>query len=310
MAAARSNFELVKHSFSEFIDDECPRMAAALSYYMIFSLPSLLILILLIVGAIFDPEDVRGALQSQIESLMGPGGAQEVEAMLEHAQRPDMGAPLAALLGIGALLFGATGAFAELQAALNRAWEVKPDPEKGGLKNFILKRVFSFGMVLAIAFLLLVSLALSAALSAFGDAVGTMVPGGVSDILLHAINLLISLGVFTLLFASMFKVLPDAVIAWRDVWVGAFVTALLFVIGKFLIGLYLGQSDPGQAYGAAGSLVLMLVWIYYSAMILLLGAEFTQAWAESRGHGIEPEAGAVRLEPETPPAREPQAQSS
>lgn len=296
MASADSSiFALFRHTFSEFLDDECPRMAAALSYYTIFSLPPLLILILLLLGAVFDPQDVQGAIQGQIESLMGPGGVEGVETILEHAQRPDTGAPLAAVLGVAALLFGATGAFAELQAALNRAWEVRPDPEQGGLKNFLFKRVFSFGMILAIAFLLLVSLVVSAVLSAFGDALGRMVPG-ISDILLHAVNLGISFGVIALLFAAMFKVLPDAVIAWKDVWVGAIFTALLFLVGKFLIGLYLGQSDPGQAYGAAGSLALLLVWIYYSAMILLLGAEFTQAWAEKRGAGIEPEEGALRLE--------------
>lgn len=263
---------------------------------MIFSLPSLLILILLIVGAIFDPEDVRGALQSQIESLMGPGGAQEVEAMLEHAQRPDMGAPLAALLGIGALLFGATGAFAQLQNSLNAAWKVKPDPNKGGLKNFILKRVLSFGMILGVGFLLLVSLALSALLSAFGDVLAGFVPGGASELVLHAINLGVSLLVITALFAAIFKILPDARIGWRDVGVGALTTALLFVLGKFAIGLYLGRSDPGSAFGAAGSLAIILVWIYYSSMILLLGAEFTHTWATRHGGGIKPEKGAVRVE--------------
>ncbi len=179
----------------------------------------------------------------------------------------------------------------ELQSALNRAWEVEPDPEQGGIRSFLLTRVLSFGMVLAIAFLLVVSLAASALLIAFGDALGAMVPGGVSDILLQVLTFLVSFAVITLLFAAMFKFIPDAEVAWRDVWVGALGTAFLFTVGKFLIGFYLGQSDPGQAYGAAGSLAIILVWIYYSALILFLGAEFIKAWAQRYGTGIEPARG-------------------
>ena len=287
---------LLKKAGSEFLDDECPRLAASISYYTVFSLPPLLILILILVGTFLDPQDVRGALEAQIASLMGPAGAEEIRTIIENAQRPQAGRPLSAILGVAALLFGATGAFAELQAALNRAWEVKPDPNAGGLKNFVLKRVLSFGMILAIAFLLLVSLALSAILTGFGEALGGMIPGGLSEPLLHVFNLAVSLAVITLLFAAMFKILPDAVIAWRDVWIGAVTTALLFVAGKFLIGLYLGGTNPGNAYGAAGSLAIILIWIYYSSMILLFGAEFTQAWAVNRGSGIEPEEGAVKLE--------------
>jgi membrane protein len=302
--------EILKRAGSEFVNDECPRMAAALSYYTVFSLPSLLILILLIAGAIWDPQDIRGGLAAQIDALMGPATAEQVRAIIDQAQQPDTGRPLAAILGIAALLFGATGAFVELQAALNRSWNVQPDPEAGGIKNFLVKRVFSLGMVLSIAFLLLVSLVLSAMLAAFGGALGRFLPGGMSEVLLMAINMGVSLLVITLLFASMFKVLPDAKIAWRDVWVGAAVTAVLFLIGKFLIGLYLGQSNPGEAFGAAGSLAILLVWIYYSAMILLAGAEFTQVWADTRGGGIRPEEGAVRVERETEIVREPKAKRS
>jgi membrane protein len=291
----RSPVQLLKHAAREFVKDECPRMAAALSYYTIFSLPPILILILLIVGLVMNPADVQGALEGQLQGLMGPAGGEQVRSIVEQAEQPGAGRPLAAILGIAALIFGATGVFIELQNALNRAWEVKPDPEQGGIMTFITKRLLSFGMVLVIAFLLLVSLALSAVLSAFGGVLADMAPGGVSDILLHAVNLGLSLAVFTLLFAAIYKVLPDAHVAWNDVWVGAAVTALLFVIGKFLIGLYLGQSDPGQAYGAAGSLAVLLVWVYYSAMLLFFGAEFTQAWAENKGAGIEPNEGAVRV---------------
>ncbi|MDQ3556447.1 MAG: YihY/virulence factor BrkB family protein [Gemmatimonadota bacterium] len=287
---------LIRETFREFLDDDCPRMAAALSYYTVFSLPPLLILLLTLAGIFLDPARVQEMLQSQIGGIMGPEGAGEIRTMLESAEQPGNRSGVAALLGIAALLFGATGAFAQLQNSLNAAWKVKPDPNKGGLKNFILKRVLSFGMILGVGFLLLVSLALSALLSAFGDVLAGFVPGGASELVLHAINLGVSLLVITALFAAIFKILPDARIGWRDVGVGALTTALLFVLGKFAIGLYLGRSDPGSAFGAAGSLAIILVWIYYSSMILLLGAEFTHTWATRHGGGIKPEKGAVRVE--------------
>jgi membrane protein len=286
--------ELLKSSMREFIEDDCPTMAAALSYYTVFSLPPLLVLILLLVGAVMDPQDVQGSLQANLQSLMGPRAGQTVRTILEHAQLPHSGNVIATVVGLGALILGATGVFGQLQAALNRAWGVTPDPAQGGIKNFIMKRVFTFGMILALAFLLLVSLILSAALAAFGDALGRWLPEGFSATLLQAINFAISFGVIALLFAAMFRVLPDARIRWHDVWVGATVTAFLFVVGKTLIGIYLGHSNPGEAFGVAGSLALLLVWIYYSSMILLFGAEFTQVWADQRGAGVVPERGAVR----------------
>jgi membrane protein len=294
-ASPRSLGALLKQTVKDFIDDECPRMAAALSYYTVFSLPPLLILILLIVGMVFSPGDVQGALEGQLQALMGPAGGEQVRGIIEQSEQPGAGRPLAAVLGIGALVFGATGVFIELQNALNRAWQVKPDPEAGGIMSFVTKRALSLGMVLVLAFLLLVSLVLSAVLTAFGDTLAGLAPGAVSGVLLQVVNFTISLVVFALLFAAMFRLLPDAEVAWKDVWVGAAATALLFVIGKLLIGLYLGQTDPGQAYGAAGSLAILLLWIYYSSMILLFGAEFTQNWAERRGEGIAPSDGAVRV---------------
>jgi membrane protein len=293
-ATASSSLGLIKRSVHDFLNDDCPTMAAALSYYTVFSLPPLLLLILILVGALLDPQDVQGGIEAQIQDLMGPAGAAQVRTILQAADRPGSGGLLQTILGVIALILGATGAFGQLQAALNRAWQVAPDPRQGGIKSFVIKRVFSLGMVLALAFLLLVSLVLSAALSAFGSKLGSILPDGISGTVLEAINFALSFGTIALLFAAMFKVLPDARIAWRDVWVGAIVTAFLFTIGKFLIGFYLGRSNPGQAFGAAGSLALMLVWIYYSSMILLFGAEFTQTWAERQGKGIEPESGAVR----------------
>ena len=297
-------FALVRDSAKEFLDDDCQTQAAALSYYTIFSLPPLLVLILMLLGAVLDPQDIRGHLEAQLGSLMGASATAQIRNILEQAQAPGSGSVVTTVLSIAALLLGATGAFGQLQAALNRAWEVAPDPEQGGLKAFLLKRVFSFGMILSVAFLLLVSLVLSAALTAFGGALGSMLPDGVSATLLQVLNQALSLVVITALFAALFKVLPDATVAWHDVWVGGAVTAVLFVAGKFLIGLYLGRSNPGEAFGAAGSLAVLLVWIYYSSMILLYGAEFTQAWAERRGGGIHPERGAVRVVQERKRVRE------
>ena len=300
----KETFALVRDSVNEFIADDCQTQAAALSYYTIFSLPPLMVLILLLLGAVLDPQDIRGHLEVQLGSLMGASATEQIRNILEQAQAPGSSGVLPTVLSIIALALGATGAFGQLQAALNRAWEVAPDPDKGGLKSFILKRVFSFGMILSVAFLLLVSLVLSAALTAFGGALGSMLPDGVSATLLQVLNQVVSLVVITALFAALFKVLPDARVAWRDVWVGGAVTAVLFVVGKFLIGLYLGRSNPGEAFGAAGSLAVLLVWIYYSSMILLYGAEFTQLWAERRGGGIAPERGAVRVVREKKQLRE------
>jgi len=288
---AREAFQLVKKSAKDFSEDECPRMAAALAYYTVFALPPMLILIMMLVGAFVSRETVQEALSGQMGSLMGADGAKTVGTMVNQSKQPGGGA-IGTIMGIAALVLGATGAFLQLQGALNTAWGVKPDPKAGGIKNFVFKRLLSVGMVLSIAFLLLVSLALSAALTAVGGAVGALIPGA-SAVVIGILQTLVSIAVVTLLFAAIFKVLPDARIAWRDVWVGAVVTALLFEIGKWGIGLYLGNSNPGKAYGAASSLAVILVWIYYTAMIVLFGAEFTETWATTRGQGIQPEEGAM-----------------
>jgi membrane protein len=286
----------------DFLDDDCATLAAALSYYTIFSLPPFLIVLILVLGTVLDPEDVRGALQRQIESLVGPAGGEIVRNLLRQAEQPAVGGAVATLLGASALILGATGAFGQLQVALNRVWDVKPDPEQGGIRNFVGKRAFSLLLVLGVAFFLLVSLAASAALSALGARVSGNLPGDLSEPLLHALDFAISFGVLTLLFAAVLKIIPDARIAWRDVWVGAALTTFLFVVGKFLIGFYLGRSHPEQAYGAAASLAVLLVWVYYASMILLFGAEFTQMWAHRR-RPIDPEPGAVEVREEEHRAR-------
>ncbi|HEX8906440.1 MAG TPA: YihY/virulence factor BrkB family protein, partial [Longimicrobiaceae bacterium] len=289
--SAKDAFQLLKKSAQDFGEDECPTSAAALAYSTVFALPPLLILILMLVGTFVSREQVQSAMSGQVGQMIGKDGARIITTMITQAKQPG-GGPVATILGVAALLLGATGAFMQLQGALNRAWEVKPDPNAGGIKNFVFKRVLSIGMVLVIAFLLLVSLALSAALTAVGGAIGSLIPGA-SGVVVAILQTLVSLVVITLLFGAIFKVLPDARIAWRDVWIGALVTALLFEIGKWAIGLYLGNSNPGKAYGAAGSLAVLLVWIYYTAMIVLFGAEFTETWATERGSGIEPEEGAI-----------------
>ena len=292
MATPKQILALGKDTFSEFFKDEATWKAAALSYFTVFALAPLLVLLLQVASFIWDPAQVRNALTGQFQALMGQDVARQVETMMSSAeQKTAAGSGFRLVLSIGGLLFGATGAFVSLQTALNRAWEVEPDPKSGGIRNFITKRFLSLGMVLGIAFLLLVSLAVTAGLSAAGDALF----GGLGEKFAYALNFILTFGVISLLFAAIFKVLPDAKVGWRDVWVGAVATALFFVIGKFLIGLYIGQSDPGSAFGAAGALAVLLVWIYYAAVILLLGAEFTQAWMRMHGREIEPEEGAVRV---------------
>ena len=283
--------QLLKAAFKDFGEDECGIRAAALAYFTVFALPPLLTLLIMVAGIIWDPQDVQQALTSQFSGMMGESGGEQISTIIAQSDRPGSGGLFATLASVAGLAFGATGAFIQLQGALNRAWEVKPDPAKGGIMRFITKRLLSLGMVLGIGFLLAVSLALTAGISALGGAIGSGIPEGV----MHVVTFVVSFAVLGLLFAAMFKVLPDAEIAWRDIWVGAFTTAALFVAGKFAIGFYLGRSNPGDAFGAAGALAVVLVWAYYSGMILLFGAEFTQEWAKQRGSGIAPEKGAVRV---------------
>lgn len=284
-------FQITKAAFKDFGEDEASVRAAALAYYTVFALPPLLILLITIAGLVWDPQDVQRAMESQFAGMMGQSGAQQIHTMIAQADRPGSGGLFATLASVAGLLFGATGALIQLQGALNRAWEVKPDPEEGGVMRFLLKRILSLGMLLGIGFLLAVSLALTSLVSALGQLLG----GGAAGPILYVVDLVLSLGVLTLLFGTMFKVLPDARVSWRDVWVGGVVTAVLFIAGKFAIGLYLARSSPGDAFGAAGALAVVLVWTYYSGMILLFGAEFTQQWARQRGSGIEPKDGAVRV---------------
>lgn len=279
----------------EFIGDDCPRLAAALSYYTVFALPPLLVLVLVLTGAVADSAALRMRVAEQVRVLAGPVAARQVGIIVNEVGTP-RGSVLQTLGGIAALLFGATGAFAQLQGALNAVWGVEPDPARGGVRNFLVKRLISFGMVLAVAFLLLASLVSSALLSRFGDTLGAWLGNDLSSVALRAIDLGASAVVLSLLFGALFRTLPDAIIRWREVAVGAVVTTAAFLLGRYAIGLYLGTTNPASAYGAAGSLAVILIWVYLTSMILLLGAEFTQVWARRHGHPIRPEPGAVRVE--------------
>jgi membrane protein len=283
--------KLLKNTLRHFSRDDCMTRAAALAYYTVFALPPLLILLVTIAGQIWSPAEVQRALEGQFAGVVGQGGAQQVHQMIARGNRTPGHGLFGEIAGVVGLVLGATGAFLSLQAALNHAWEVEPDPKSGGVKNFITKRLLSLGMVLGLGFLLAVSLALTAAVTAFSGMLG----GGAAPVIAKVLDIAVSLVVLGFLFSALFKFLPDAVIAWRDVWVGGLVTAVLFVVGKFVVGLYLGHSNPGNAFGAASALAVVLVWVYYAGVILLLGAEFAQEWATERGQGMRPKEGAVHV---------------
>jgi membrane protein len=276
--------------------DNAPRLGAALAYYTLFAIAPVLLVAIAIAGLIFGAEAVRGEIVGQVDQLIGRDGGVAVEELLERASRPKEGR-IAAALGSFTFVIAASGAFLELQSALNTIWRVKPQPGSF-VRNFLGKRLRSFGLVVSIGFLMVVSLAVSAALSAVGAWLNRRAPG--APMLLLIINYLISLAVMTSLFAALYRLLPDVQLRWRDVLMGGFVTALLFAIGKELIGLYIGRSTTASTFGAAGSIVVMMIWVYYSAQIVLLGAEFTRVYTEHR-EGMRPpaEAGA-RSDPDRP----------
>ena len=281
--------DIFKRTYQDWKEDHASRLAAALAYYTIFSLAPLLVIAISVAGLIWQHEAVEAQVMAQIQGLVGEEGAIFVADMISGARNPAEGI-LATIIGIVTLLFGALGVFNELHNSLNIIWEIKEEKTEGFLqavKKAIFDRFLSFSMVLGIGFLLLVSLVITAGLSATQELMGNTFP--IPEFFLQLLNLIISIGVITLLFALIYKYLPDAEIPWRYVWMGAFVTAILFSLGKLAIGLYLGNSAIASSFGAAGSLVLLLVWIYYSAQILFFGAEFTQVYANTYGPKILPE---------------------
>jgi membrane protein len=277
-------------AFRQWNEREPFNNSIIIAYYTIFSLPGLLIIIINIAGYFFGTEAVTQKITGQIQGMVGGDTAKDVEQIVVNASRSE-GTVLSSILAVATLLFGATGVFYQTQQILNKMWEVKPQPRKKIMK-LIKDRVFSFGLILIVGFLLLVSLVLSAGLTALSDWISVHVSDGLV-IVFGILDIFVSVGIVTLLFAAIYKFLPDARVKWRDVWTGALVTAILFVIAKFALGLYFGKSDPGSTYGAAGSIILIMLWVSYAGMILLYGAEFTQVYATRHGGAIRPTPGAV-----------------
>ena len=277
-------WKLLSATYTKWTADHAQGLGAALAFYAIFSLAPLLLIVIAIAGSVFGQEAAQGEIIGQIQGLVGEESAKAIQTMLEEARKPAAGI-IATVVAIVLLFLGATGVFAQLQEALNIIWRVEAKPEQGMWK--ILKdRFISLLAVLGTGFLLLISLVISAALSAIGTTLEQFLP--VPGFLLQLINFLVSFAIVTLLFAMIYKLLPDRSIQWSDVWIGAIITSLLFTIGKFVIGVYLGKSDVGIAYGAAGSLVVMLMWVYYASQIFLFGAEFTAIYAHARGSKLAP----------------------
>src|SRR4051794_6315424 len=284
---------LLKQAITEFSRDKVPRLGAALAYYTIFSLAPLLLIVIAIAGLVFGHEAAQGKLFEQLRGVLGQTTAAAMQEMVKNAAKPKSGS-IATILGILTLILGASGVFGQLKDALNTIWDVKPK-EGGGIMSIIKDRFLSFAMVFGIGFLLMVSLVIDTAIAAMGKFAGNHLPGG--EALWHIAELAFSFCVITVLMAGIFRLLPDLKIEWRDVWLGAALTSLLVVLGKFALSIYFAKSAVGSTFGAAGSLVIVLLWVYYSAQILLFGAEFTQVYARSHG-SLKAQADAKRTEKE------------
>jgi len=291
---------LLKLTAQEWWNDNTLRLAASLAFYTIFSFAPMLLIVVAIAGLVFDSGSATNQLIRQVEGLVGPEGATVVRGILEGIGGEDSGT-LATILGVLTLIIGSTAVFGELQAALNQIWDVKAEPKHGLVGSLIRERLLSFGVVIGIGFLLLVSLVLSAALSAAQEWMAQGLPN--LGWLWQALNLLLSFIMTTALFVLMYKILPDVELAWRDVFIGAAMTAVLFGVGKFIIGFYLGRASVGSYYGAAGSFVVLLVWVYYSALVCFFGAEFTHVYAKRLGAGVQPEKHAERQGNKPDPSR-------
>ncbi len=290
MAGPRSPMLLVKTTFSNWMDDNAMRLGASLSFYTVWSIGPLFLVIVSVAGLVFGRDAAQGKVVDAMSGLMGPAGAKSIQDAIVSAN--DTGHSLMAnIVGVVLLLVSSSGVFGELKSSLDTVWNVVPKP--GSFLVTIKERFFSLTFVLGTGFLLLVSLLLNAALAAIGSQLQGMVPAG--EALGHVIHFVVSLGVTTLLFALMFKIIPDAKVKWKDVWLGGLVTAVLFTVGQFGIGLYLGKTSIGSAYGAASSLMIVLVWIFFSSCILFLGAEFTKVYASMYGSRIEPTENAVAI---------------
>jgi membrane protein len=287
-ARKRGIWPLLVQTFEDWKEDKATRLAAALAFYTALSIAPLLVVSIAISGLALGQEAARGEIVGELQGVVGAESARTIDSMIEGANKPRTGI-IATVFGVLILLFGASGVFAELQGALNTIWEVEPKP-RGGFWGVVRERFLSFAMVIVLAFLLLVALVMNSVLALLGKWVAGALPGGAT--LWHAVTFLVSLGVATFTFVLVFKFLPDVKIAWRDVWVGALVTAALFTLGKFLIGLYMGRAAVASTYGAAGSVMVLLLWVYYSSQILFFGAELTQVYARMYGSRIVPKENA------------------
>ena len=287
-------FSLLKQTFNEWLQDKAPQLGAALAYYTVFSLAPLVLVLLAIIGFVFrdDPAGAWSKMTQQMGYFLDPSAVQVVQDIAQKASQPGKSA-LATVIGIALALFGASAVFGQLQDALNTIWGVKAKPAQG-IWGFLRSRFLSFAMVAGVCFLLLVSLAIEALLKGFSHYIQSVLPGGI--VIALSVYLIFDFAVVVLLFALIFKSLPDVKIQWRDVWIGAVMTAILFGIGKWLLGFYLGSGAAASAYGAASSLITLLLWVYYSSQILLFGAEFTQVYAARAGREFEPDEYAVRVE--------------
>ena len=286
---------LTRETFKQWWANDPFKNSVVISYYSIFSLPGLMVIIIALAGAFLGEDAVQHNVSAQVTGVLDEDTAKELEQMVANAHSSGKSV-ISTLVGLATLAFGATGVFYQLQQVLNSMWQVEPAPRKKMLK-FIKDRVFSFGLILTIGFLLLVSLVASAALGLMSDWVAQNLSPNLL-IGMRLLNIAVSLLVVSLLFAAIFKVLPDADVRWRDVWVGGIVTAVLFVLAKFGLSIYFAYSDPGSAYGAAGSIILIMLWVTYAALILLFGAQFTKVYASRFGRQIRPSAHAVSTAPE------------
>lgn len=290
---AKSSWSVLKQSLVSFVQGDSFTHASSIAFYTIFSLPAILLISLSIGSTLFDRADVQRELVSQVGLLIGSGSAMEIENILINAAR-HTDTWLARVIGIITLVVSATSVFLSLQISINQIWKIKPKPKRGFIK-FLVNRLLSLTMVISIGFVLMVSLVMDTLIVMFQERLSDNL-GGITLVIVTVLNVVMSFLFVALLFGLMFKMLPDAKIRWRDVWVGSLVTTALFTSGKFLIGLYLGNSSLNSAYGAAGSLVIILVWVYYSALIFLFGAELTYIYTKDIGSGIEPYSNAVRVE--------------
>ncbi|HKR06350.1 MAG TPA: YihY/virulence factor BrkB family protein [Bacteroidia bacterium] len=288
----KNSWLALKAAFKKWWSKDPFKESAVIAYYAIFSLPGLLVVIITLAGFFFGRDAVNNHVASQISSTLGADTARQIQDMIATASE-SKNSVWATIIGVITILVGATGVFAQFQKSLNIIWEVKADESKSGIWSVIRVRLFSFGLIVSIAFILIVSLVVSATLSAFGD----WLSGNFSEsllVVLQVVNFILSLVILAFLFALMFKFFPDAKIKWRHVWVGSLVTALLFELGKFALALYFGKADPAAGYGAAGSVILILLWVSYSSMIVFYGAEFTHAYAELHGGEVSPGKNAVK----------------